>query len=958
MSNPQGQNSPFNVDEFVKKIQEILVGWGAPGVGVGFTLHYALTFQWTQAILALVGTALITLLIKIFTKLDPRFDALAEWLVSGMERSLLRFISRFQFKYTQSLIYTLRDYRVQGLKTKGPFVLDLQKVFVPLRIAPESVNKATSAMIQSRDLDKSLEIWDVLAAISAQPAFQRLVVLGPPGSGKSTLLEHLTLTYAQNTQRKHYPRAPRKIPILLYLRQVAGAICQEQSPTLAILIEQQEAIRALNPPPQWFETRLQQGHCLVMLDGLDEVADTQQRKQVSQWVSQQMQLYPKSCFILTSRPFGYKTAPLEPVTTLEVLPFNLKQMQAFVRNWYLQNEIMSRLGRDDPGVRATATRQAEDLIRRIKGNAALAAMALNPLLLTMIATIHCYRGALPGRRVELYAEICDVLLGRRQEAKGLPADKLTAAQKQTVLQVLALNRMRKKTREFTLLQAGLLIQEKLVAVAGKDLYPEEFLHQVENVSGLLVEKQPGIYEFAHKSFQEYLAAVQVKDSNLELLLARNIDDPWWEETIRLYAAQTDASNLIWAALQKANVAALTLAYECLAEGLLVQRDVRKELEDTLERGLRSSDLEIFRLAAEVRLSRRLRQLVRMDETTEIDPDYITCAEYQLFIDDKRKEGENCQPDHWTTERFAPVDATKPITGVRASDAIAFCEWLTQWAGNLGDTYLEGDAPIFVGEFRFRLPKAVEVQENPNPEAQIGCWCRESEQSVIAGIDQSQLETWKTVLVKQLERVLESDRTRARGLDRTRILDRARVLAHTPNLDHALDHAYAFDRVLHLGHVRAFELTLDIALYLDSALYRIIDLDGALELGFDRAIDFELALQRAIDIDSSLSLDHTCSRNLPTFPSLDLQEIRAYLLVLLALWHVFADDYSQIAKNRKTLQRLKKTRRECETISQECLTRRDETLNLYAFFVLLDERRAGRMPVWEGIRVVRERATDG
>ncbi|MEU7661934.1 hypothetical protein AB0B60_26120, partial [Streptomyces lincolnensis] len=31
----------------------------------------------------------------------------------------------------------------------------------------------------------------------------------------------------------------------------------------------------------------------------------------------------------------------------------------------------------------------------------------NPLLLTMIANVHRYRGQLPGSRAELYAEMCD-----------------------------------------------------------------------------------------------------------------------------------------------------------------------------------------------------------------------------------------------------------------------------------------------------------------------------------------------------------------------------------------------------------------------------------------------------------------------------------------------------------------------------------------------------------------------
>ena len=73
-------------------------------------------------------------------------------------------LSPFEQEYYQSLIYTYRDYRTQGLKTKGPFTLDLEKVFVPLRIAPESANRISAEMIRkmihsSRE-SQDLKIWD------------------------------------------------------------------------------------------------------------------------------------------------------------------------------------------------------------------------------------------------------------------------------------------------------------------------------------------------------------------------------------------------------------------------------------------------------------------------------------------------------------------------------------------------------------------------------------------------------------------------------------------------------------------------------------------------------------------------------------------------------------------------------------------------------------------------------
>ncbi|NES19510.1 MAG: NACHT domain-containing protein [Symploca sp. SIO3E6] len=135
---------------------------------------------------------------------------------------------------------------------------------------------------------------DFLAAINQYPAFRRMAVLGAPGSGKTTLLRHLTLTYATNQEGKRHPQAPKLIPVLLYLRDVRQVIAEKQPPLAELITEQvkqQRQIEPLNPPPNWFAQKLSQQKCLVMLDGLDEVADETQRQQVSRWVDQQMKAY-------------------------------------------------------------------------------------------------------------------------------------------------------------------------------------------------------------------------------------------------------------------------------------------------------------------------------------------------------------------------------------------------------------------------------------------------------------------------------------------------------------------------------------------------------------------------------------------------------------------------------------------------------------------------------------------
>src|SRR5215216_3807815 len=68
---------------------------------------------------------------------------------------------------------------------------------------------------------------------------------------------------------------------------------------------------------------------------------------------------------------------------------------------------------------------------------------------------------------------------------------------------------------------------------------------------------------------------------------------------------------------------------------------------------------------------------RIDENTYIDDTLVTCAEYQLFIDEMRDQGKYFQPDHWTLYQFPEGHAREPILGVRHSDAVMFSEWLTE-----------------------------------------------------------------------------------------------------------------------------------------------------------------------------------------------------------------------------------------------------------------------------------------
>ena len=713
-----------------KRVQKIIKYLGLSGSSIGISGTVGLLVAGNPKAASVAGLLTIAVMLLAITykfasgvtnrvldlieeELENIEEPLARWIVNQLKVFVVglwwKLNPKFQREYYQSLVDTFRELKIEGFKIGLP-VLDLENVFVSLRVATGIPERIHGAMIPPHRDFKSQDIWDFLSQSTQKKfqAYRRLAVIGPPGSGKTTLLRHLTLTYAKKQQQKY--KAPKLIPMLLYLRDIRHLIVGEQPPSLPKLIRDHiknlPAPEPLNPPPHWIEDQLKIGKCLVMLDGLDEIADPLQREQVGQWVNRQMEVYRQTHFILTSRPHGYLSAPVEQVgTVLEVLSFNSEQVKQFIQSWYLQTEIMSRAGRDTPAVRSEAQNHADDLIERILDNRAIADMAKNPLLVTMIATVHYCGSALPGRRVELYQRICDLLLGPRQEAKKIKTS-LTAEQNKSVLQVLALALMQQKTREFSPAQGQKLIQAELKKVAGSTLTPEQFLKQIKEVSGLLVERELGIYEFAHLSFQEYLAAARVKELQQDKILIENIQYTWWAETIRLYAAQSDASNLIKKAIENPTVNSLILALDCLQESLKVEPDIRQQLEEMLEAGLESSDPKIAELAAEVRLSRRLNNLLKIEENLEIDRYYITCAEYQLFVNEELHFG----------NRFQAGSAKRPMTGISWENALGLCAWLSSKAQSKA---VGNDENLGV---YYRLPTATEVQNySAREHPQLGCW---------------------------------------------------------------------------------------------------------------------------------------------------------------------------------------------------------------------------------------------
>jgi energy-coupling factor transporter ATP-binding protein EcfA2 len=674
---------PTTVEKVFEALDKRVISLGVPGLFGSLGIAKAGENKWQEAGLCLAAAVGVLVVIQVGKKLAPKLDQLLDLGLGFVESSGQRVwaiaTDRFQGKYYQRLIYDCREYEGRGFNAGA---LKLDQVYVPLRLTQCSADGAGQNLIRRYDVGSAQQnIGQMLEELSGKDsACCRLVVLGAPGSGKSTLLRHITLMYALHRQRELGRQVPKLIPVLLRLRDVYQLILDNPGWVLVDLIERSvkelQKTEPLVVRAGWFGKKLRQGRCLVMLDGLDEIPEDGDRTKVSAWVDDQLKAYPESKFILTSRPDAYRRSALrENAIESEVQPLARPDRDEFIRNWCGNWRKSQSKKKPDLGDRDKIERAALNLIAQIAAVPALCLMSTNPLLLVLMAKTYSEKGALSKRRVDIYRDVCQVLLEGRSRITDVPsgASRLSYDRKQAILQVLALEMTRKEQLQFTLTRVSThlnvfdgaveLLDRELARVPNNRMTAEDFIRKDEvGVRELVSEQQQeGVYEFAHKTFQEYLTAAEIKRLGEPEILCEVFtqdDRPqdykalsWWREVILFYVAQADATPIIKAAMpfNRKTISSnrLMLAYECLESTENVDGDTRRYIEGYLERGLCSSDFKTFQFIVEILLNLRLQQLnsdihrtenfssVVRDELPDTSP--IMQAEYKLFVSEMQPD---------------------------------------------------------------------------------------------------------------------------------------------------------------------------------------------------------------------------------------------------------------------------------------------------------------------------------
>ena len=461
------------------------------------------------------------------------------------------FFTRLTDRYRQASASYHGVARFIGLAENTPQTkTGIADMFVPLSLAKDG------KMREDQETVTTAELATLLAGTKEEQT-TRVVVLGEPGGGKSSLCRFLTVVLAGAVSLEGVSVGREQLPLLIPFRDyVAETEKQADLSLLDYLRRQADHQLGLQLPSKFLENRLERGHVILLLDGMDEVGTPEQRTRMRDRIKAFARSWPKTALLVTSRVGGYEDAPLKGTNCddfrhLALKPFDDPTLESFISRWYAVQEIHDG---------ALARERALDLMSRLRAAPQARELARNPLLATILALVHYYTLELPGERVKLYEKCVETLLKTWPASRGHRYTALRFEDQVTLLARLALamqesavitQNTEKAKREPGVADHGglhlwrrVLIQTELATLLEPyqqdDPQPDgtAWLSFLEHASGLLMEHRTGYLGFFHRTLMEYLAALTiVRENRSPEALARRIADlaekPGWHQVALL-----------------------------------------------------------------------------------------------------------------------------------------------------------------------------------------------------------------------------------------------------------------------------------------------------------------------------------------------------------------------------------------------------------------------------------------
>ena len=457
---------------------------------------------------------------------------------------------KFADRYQSALANELDKSNLPASNALDSFSVKLTDTFVSLRLS--ETWKSDTKFIPDKRQEQPIENHHVRTPEEVMSLvfkkYPLLLVIGDPGSGKTTLLRHYALTCLKKNGYKALGFTEPVMAFYLALRELKkkGSNYDSLSDNLFAWSEDHQ----LGIPKALFFNWLHDQKTLVLLDGLDEISNVDDRIKVCKWIDQTFAGLAKARVVVTSRTTGYRKGDGIEIETehvrADIMDFSPEQQAIFLKRWFnaalLRDHPLDATAQQEQ-IKSDALKKAGTIIAYLakEENKSLQALAGVPLLLQIMATLWKDREYLPGSRVKLYDAALDYMLDYRDRQKHieplLPAEK--ARRVLTPVSLWMQEELQKDEAPRTEVQARM--QEKLQTQQNPPS-AEEFCKNLVERAGLLVEYGDTEYVFRHKSFREFMAGVQLKDDRpYERLnkLVTHFGDDWWEEPLRFFIGQVD-----------------------------------------------------------------------------------------------------------------------------------------------------------------------------------------------------------------------------------------------------------------------------------------------------------------------------------------------------------------------------------------------------------------------------------
>ena len=374
--------------------------------------------------------------------------------------------------------------------------------------------------------------WNRIESEVAPALMSHIVITGAPGSGKSTLLKHLALCMAgdmlfsgdeaeADLNRLGFWPLPAYTPIFVELRALVRTAFPD--PKTAVTLEkffsyiEAEQLRphGIGSYLDDLRAQLRAGDAMIFLDGLDEVPEadtTERREQIKTLAHLLSQQYPDCRICITSRPYAYagdwQLDGFGQVTLVNLDPDRLEELAL-----RLFRVVLGQEGAEQEA--ESFKEQMKNVPQELRGS---------PLFFTLMASIwlnNTMKPAaerLPVSKDDIYRECVEMLIRRwtRKDAVSgqsmLDDIGLSEGDLRRVLQALAYHvhseAGESDDAEFT--GGKILDIVETLKLRRVDIYA--LRDALAQRAGVIYERAPNRYQYAHRSFQEHLAACYLTEA--------------------------------------------------------------------------------------------------------------------------------------------------------------------------------------------------------------------------------------------------------------------------------------------------------------------------------------------------------------------------------------------------------------------------------------------------------------